>query len=128
MSARRFAGLPVVTGLFAAGCGSSEPPPPPAPEVNYTAPLDPGDGSLIRRGEGAAPKEEPTPPKPGEIVLPADGGTWPWNLAPAPPPAASRPVTIPGYVYPSSTTAGVVVSPAARRAVVLVAERGKDEA
>ena len=56
-----------------------------------------------------------------------DGGTWPWNLAPAPPPAASRPVTIPGYVYPSSTTAGVVVSPAARRAVVLVAERVKDE-
>src|SRR5207248_560519 len=31
------------------------------------------------------------------------------------------------YVYPSSTTAGVVVSPAARRAVVLVAERVKDE-
>jgi hypothetical protein len=87
-----------------------------------------GDGSLIRRSkEPPPPPAEPPPPKPGEIVLPKDGGAWPWNLAAAPAPGASRPVTIGGYLYPESTTAGVVVSPAARLAVVLIAERVKDE-
>lgn len=127
-SYRRLLILVAAYGLFtAAGCGpaetvATEAPPPPQP-------LPPGDGSLIRGSKEPAPtpKPETHTPKPGEIVLPADGGTWPWNLAAAPPVQPSHPVTIPGYLYPESTTAGVVVSPAAGRAVVLIAERVRDE-
>jgi hypothetical protein len=129
---RRVAALVVVVGLASAvGCGSSSPPPAPeAPSAANTAPLDGGNGSLIRTSKEPAPpppSEPPPAPKPGEIVLPASGGTWPWNLAAAPQVEPSRPITIPGYMYPESTTSGVVVSPAARRAIVLIGERVKDE-
>jgi len=128
-TSRRIAALVVAVGLACAvGCGSSSPPPAPEPPAPKPQPLPVGDGSLIRRSnEPAPPPESPPPPKPGEIVLPKDGGAWPWNLAAAPAPAASRPVAISGYLYAESTTAGIVVSPSARLAVVLIAERVKDE-
>src|SRR5262245_5917647 len=133
---RRAAALVVAVGLApVVGCGSSSPPPAaqaaapaPAPAGPVADTMPAGDGSLIRRSKHPPPPpSEPPPPKPGEVVLPKDGGAWPWNLGPAPAPGASRPVTIGGYLYPESTTAGVVVSPAARLAVVLIAERVKDE-
>lgn len=128
---RRFLLLVAAYGvLSAAGCGpteapvATEAPPPPQPQ-----PLPAGDGSLIRGSKEAAPapKPEARAPKPGEIALPETGGPWPWDLAAAPPAESSRPVAIPGYLYPDSTTAGVVVSPAAGRAVVFIGERVKDE-
>jgi hypothetical protein len=125
---RRLGVLFIAVGLApGVGCGSGDPPPPEAPAAPVVDTMPPGDGSLVRGSKESAPKPEPPAPRPGDIILPETGGAWPWNLAPAPPAGPSRPVAIPGYVYPSSTTAGLVVSPAARRAVVLVAERVKDE-
>lgn len=129
---RRLAVLCLAAGLVAAvGCGSASPPPapePPAPAAPAADTLPAGDGSLIRASKDAAPprKSEPPAPKPGDIVLPDGGGAWPWPLAPAPPAGPSRPVAIPEYLAPGAVT-GVVASPAARRAVVLIAERVKGQ-
>jgi hypothetical protein len=117
---RRLAGLAfVVSAYVVAGCGTKEPSPPETPTEpvveNTVGILPDASGGLIRGGKSDAPPPPPRQPRPGEIVLPKDGGAWPWNLAAAPDPRPFRPVAIPDA---DGTVTGLAVRPAADRAVV----------
>ena len=76
-------------------------------------------GGLIRGKASELPP--PPPPKPGEIVIPTTGATWPWDIASAPDPRPSRPVAIPDVSQPIS---GLVVRPEADRALVTISLPG----
>lgn len=124
-ASRWFIGLTLFAVTFmASGCGGSAPPPPepePAADGSASSDFKPAilpdiPGSLIRAEKTEAPPAPaPRPPRPGEIVLPEDGGTWPWNLPPSSPPAEARPVVIKNG---NGTITGMAVRPEAGRAVV----------
>lgn len=121
---RRFAGLLLVVTLFA-GCNKAGNPVADAPAEAEPAPapqpdtLPAGDASLVRAGKGSAdvPPPPKPKPKPGEIVIPEGGGSWPWNLSPAPEASPFQPVTIPEI---KDWITGFAVTPAAKRAVLTV--------
>ena len=92
------------------------PSPPPPPPVADPGSIRPNASGGLVRGSDDAPTPPP-PPKPGEIVIPKSGGTWPWNLTPAPAPRPFRPATLADV---NGEVTGLAVRPAADRAVVTV--------
>ena len=107
----------------AVGCGDGGSPPDAnaGPAAELPPPDDVGivpdaAGSRVRGQAGDPPPEEP--PEPDEIVLPKDGGSWPWNLASAPEPRPYKPVVIDDIT--SGRLTGMAVRPGLDRAVVSV--------
>jgi hypothetical protein len=105
----------VAASVVVTGCGS-----PPEPTQSAPQETDPNffkGGSRVKGGGPGGPPPPVEKPDPYRIALPADGGAWPWNLAPAPAPPASRPVAVGGV---KQGLHGFAVNPNARRAAVSV--------
>src|SRR4051794_8807922 len=93
------------------GCGggaSTEPQPTGAVSEDLFSP-DMLDASLVRGTKEPVLLPENAklsllpPARHGDIALPEDGGAWPWDLSPAPPPQPTRPVSITGVTLPDCT-------------------------
>jgi hypothetical protein len=66
-----------------------------------------------------APTEpEPAPGEPVRLILPPEGGTWPWSVGKAEEAIDSRPVSFPNL--PTYSVTGIAVRPEINRAVVSI--------
>ncbi len=120
---RRLGVVVALVLLPALGCGdgSGSAPADTNPAPAEAPPPDVGivpdaSGGRVRGKAGDPPPEEP--PEPDQIVLPKDGGSWPWNLASASEPRSYRPVVIDDVT--SGRLTGMAVRPELDRAVVTI--------
>jgi hypothetical protein len=120
---RRVVGLFALAFVGCGGGGTPTQPEPPAPVTSTSAPLPQAinHGLAIRGGKGDAPAPAPTPPKPGTMLLPEGGGTWPWDLPGSPDMPPAKPVTL---TVGKGTATSFAVAPLVLKAVVAVEENG----